>query len=145
MVKLVHAAWKESVMDEARSGGAKALPAAQLSAERQKQSIIDRINGLIPRMPVQDEAYEHSPHDWMARYALVARPVNKQEIAENQEARDAMSTEFTRLQDKKTWLLEGVREWRAVAQDARRKGVKIHVGRVFGIALPGYCAYIICV
>ena len=39
-----------------------------------------------------------------------------------------------RLANKGTWLNASVREWHKVAEEARKLDIKVHVGRVFGIA-----------
>jgi hypothetical protein len=64
---------------------------------------------------------------------MVARPVTKKEIAGNEKARKALDVEWNRLRSIKCWDESIVRPWAEVAEEARRKGEKCHVGRIFAI------------
>ena len=69
--------------------------------------------------------------------ALVARAVKKAEVNAQPDAKNAMWTEYSRLQGAGTWDLKGVRSWKEVAAEARASGgsIKAQVGRVFGICV----------
>ena len=66
---------------------------------------------------------------------LVAKQFTKAEIKANPKAVDAMRLEYNKLENKKVWLEETVREWSRVAREAKRNGTKVHVGMVFGICV----------
>ena len=67
--------------------------------------------------------------------ACVARPVGKKEIAQQPKAQAALDKEWDKLVKAKAWTEENVREWKDVASEASRKGVKAHVGRVFELCV----------
>ena len=74
--------------------------------------------------------------------AGVARPVHKPE-RNCKAAQAALKKEWDRLRAAKCWDESKVREWSDVAAEARAKGKKAHVGRIFeictekGSELPG--------
>ena len=67
--------------------------------------------------------------------AMVARPVNKKELAENSDAQKSLDVEWDKLMDKKAWDMDHPREWAEVSAEAVRRGRKAHVGRVFEICV----------
>jgi hypothetical protein len=91
----------------------------------------------IPRMRLcefDDGAETHREkipmHDF-PMLALVARPVNKAEIAQHPEAQAALDQEWHKLVAAKVWDEAKAYEWSTLARDARETGETIHVGRVF--------------
>eukprot|EP00435_Cladocopium_sp_Y103_P065441 s1992_g27.t1 len=66
---------------------------------------------------------------------LVARPVNKKEIRSNPKAQESFDIEWNKLVKKTAWLYDTVSEWSTISTDARRKGKKFHVGKVFEICV----------
>ena len=71
----------------------------------------------------------------MSFYAAVARPVTKKEVKMMPAAEAALLKEWTKLRNATAWDESAVREWRDVAEEARRKGKKAHVGRIFEICV----------
>ena len=67
------------------------------------------------------------------QFALVARVVSQAEIDRTPEAKAAMDKEWQKLVDKSCWLEKKVREYRAVAREAKAKETKAHCGRIFEI------------
>ena len=67
--------------------------------------------------------------------ALVARPVNQKELNSNPEAQKSLDVEWEKLVKKRAWIIESVREWDDVRAEAKRKGKKVHVGKVFEICV----------
>ena len=67
--------------------------------------------------------------------ALVARPVGKKEATENPNAAAALQKEWDRLRAIGCWNEDKVRPWSEVAKEARDKGEKQHVGRIFAICV----------
>ena len=66
-------------------------------------------------------------------FAAVAKVLNKKEIAASKEAQASLDKEWDKLLNKKTWNQERVKECRRVVDEARRKGEKVHIGRIFEI------------
>ena len=64
--------------------------------------------------------------------ACVARPVSKKERASNQKARDAVTEAWIRLRKKGTWGTV-VRDWSAVADEAKAKKEEVHFGYLLGL------------
>ena len=97
-----------------------------------------RCQNKPPTMPCMSKAEVHwKRHTFMklVPYACVARPVSKAELERTPAAREARDAEGNRLQNKKVWDLDTVREWREVAREARVSGKEIHIGRIFGICV----------
>src|SRR5690349_20589404 len=46
-----------------------------------------------------------------------------------------MNKEWTRLREKHVWDEASVEEWSSVAARARREGITVHFGRLFGICV----------
>ena len=67
--------------------------------------------------------------------AMVARPVGRREIASTSAAQVAMKKVWDALRALKAWDEAGFREWDDVRNEARTIGIKVHVGRVFGICV----------
>jgi hypothetical protein len=92
----------------------------------------------FPRMPVQSASQEHreklsdSPFPFNA---AVARSVNKEELRSNPAATRAAQQEWDKLRKVGCWDESKMREWDSVADEARRCGKKVHVGRVFEIVV----------
>ncbi len=53
----------------------------------------------------------------------------------SQPAMDACNREWDRLQHKGVWDITTVREWKAVAREARDAGDDVHMGRLFGLCV----------
>ena len=66
---------------------------------------------------------------------LVARPVNKKEIRANPKAQESLDIEWNKLVKKTAWLYDTVQEWSKVSDGAKKKGKKVHVGKVFEICV----------
>eukprot|EP00435_Cladocopium_sp_Y103_P044847 s1620_g12.t1 len=66
---------------------------------------------------------------------LVARPVNKKEIRSNPKAQESLDIEWNKLVKKTAWLYDTVSEWSTISTDAKKKGKKVHVGKVFEICV----------
>ena len=100
-------------------------------------------------MPVEYEVYE--PHRSNMRslvedklkevqdkldfdfFATVARVLAKTEITKSPGASKALDVEWNKLLNKKTWDQNKVKECRSIVEEARRKGEKVHIGRIFEI------------
>ena len=63
----------------------------------------------------------------------VARSASKKEAAMIPEATKAMDKEWGRLEKQAAWLIDKVRQWKDVSQEAKANKKTVHVGRVFGI------------
>jgi len=61
--------------------------------------------------------------------------VSKQELRSNPEAEAAVVKEWNALRNAGCWDETKVREWSDVAHEARTKGIKTHVGRIFEICV----------
>ena len=103
----------------------------------------------VPSMPVEYRVYE--PHRSNMRslvedklkevqnkldfdlFATVARVLTKTEIAKSPGASKALDIEWNKLLNKKTWDQNKVKECRSIVEEARRKGEKVHIGRIFEI------------
>jgi hypothetical protein len=90
-------------------------------------------------MPVTTEPEQHRPKlDFASPYigfANVARTVPPSEVRTNPKAQAAMRKEWDALRERKAWSEHLVRERRDVSEEARSKGLRIHVGRIFGICV----------
>ena len=64
-----------------------------------------------------------------------ARPVNKKEIRSNPKAQESLDIEWNKLVKKTAWLYDTVQEWSAVSDGAKKRGKKVHVGKVFEICV----------
>ena len=67
--------------------------------------------------------------------ACVATPVDRKERAVNAKAMAALDKEWNKLIAQKCWDYASVREWKEVAAEADRQGIKAHVGRIFDICV----------
>ncbi len=141
MVRIVHDAWEKSVSESEKSGGVRnepqiSAPAHNLDGPTEgSDSFASRLNDVIPKMPTQKEDYDHRVREDINSWALVARPVNKSEIASEPKAKKAMDSEWERLRSRGTWDESKVKEWREVSAKAKSENRKIHVGRIFGICV----------
>ena len=93
-----------------------------------------------PTMPVGPPGLaEHRDHlvvhPSRSLLAMVARSVTLKEIMTTPAASQSPTNEAAKLVQKGAWDPKGVREWQHVADEARKKGDKAHVGRVFGIVI----------
>ena len=66
---------------------------------------------------------------------MVARSVTRKEIMTTPAASQSLTDEAAKLVQKGAWDPKGVTEWQHVAGEARKKGEKAHVGRIFGIVV----------
>ena len=66
-------------------------------------------------------------------YAVVAKVLSPKEIAASPEAQAAMDKEWKKLVDKGCWVEKKVREFEAVASEAKKSEQKVHFGNVFEI------------
>ena len=120
MVKIIHRAWKQSTACRVHNN-------------------LEHLDHACPAMPTvvngapqkHREKHGHKSDPFLS---CVAKLLNKREVNSNPEAQKVIRDEFRRLADKGTWLNASVKEWDLVATEARKTGVKVHVGRVFGIA-----------
>ena len=90
-----------------------------------------------PQMPLRNQPYQHRHGDttvfWYS--ACVARPVDRKERTINAKAMAAPDKEWNKLIAQKCWDYASVREWKEVAAEADRQGVKAHVGRIFDVCV----------
>ncbi|MCP4191077.1 MAG: hypothetical protein GY768_10670, partial [Planctomycetaceae bacterium] len=94
----------------------------------------------IPAMATRPFIPVHRQKDIVPLFnAAVARPVNRTEIASTPAAYLAMQEEWDRLRRKKVWDETVVREWADVAAEARRLGIEVHMGYLFGICVEKNC------
>ena len=70
-----------------------------------------------------------------APVALVDRPVNQKEFNNNPEAQKSFDVEWEKLVQKRAWVIESVREWDDVRAEVKRKGKKVHAGKVFAVCV----------
>ena len=95
----------------------------------------------MPTIPFKSEhreklaSYEFTKSELDMIMAMVARPVNKKELAENPDAQKSLDVEWDKLMNKKAWDMDHPREWAEVSAEAVRRGRKAHVGRVFEICV----------
>ena len=93
----------------------------------------------VPHSPQhREKVATHFPVDEEEMYALmalVARPVNQKELNSNPEAQKSLDVEWEKFVKKRAWMIESVREWDDVRAEAKRKGKKVHVGKVFEICV----------
>ena len=66
-------------------------------------------------------------------FANVAKVLAKHEISKSPGAQKALDAEWEKLLNKKTWDQSRVKECRSIVEDAKRKGEKVHIGRIFEI------------
>ena len=89
----------------------------------------------VPQMPLRNQPYQHRNGDtsvfWYS--ACVARPVDRKERAINSKAMASLDKEWNKLIGQKCWDYASVREWKDVAAEADKQGIKAHVGRIFDI------------
>ena len=67
--------------------------------------------------------------------AMVARPVGRKELIGNPKAQASLDVEWDKLMKKKAWDMASVREWEEISKEAKKKGKKVHVGKVFEICV----------
>ena len=103
----------------------------------------------VPSMPVEHCDYEPRRSNMRALvedklseiqkkldfdlFANVAKVLTKHEISKSPEAQKALDAEREKLLNKKTWDQARVKECRAIVDEAKRKGEKVHIGRIFEI------------
>ena len=86
-----------------------------------------------PAMPVVPPGLtEHREHfvsdPNMSLMAMVARSVTRKEVDSTPAAAQSLKDEAAKLVQKGAWDPSGAREWQEVAEEARKSGVKAHVG-----------------
>jgi len=68
--------------------------------------------------------------------AMVARPVGRKEVEREPKAQEARGVEWSRLWARGVWATaDTVEEWDNVIARAKRKGISIHIGHLFGICV----------
>ena len=91
----------------------------------------------VPQMPLRNQPYQHRNGDtsvfWYS--ACVARPVDRKERAINAKAMASLDKEWNKLIGQKCWDYASVREWKDVAAEADKQGIKAHAGRIFDICV----------
>jgi hypothetical protein len=93
----------------------------------------------MPTAPCTTPTHRDKLSRWDLPFDIaVARPASKQEAKGNPAAQAALLSEWTRLRKAGCWDENGVREWRDVAEEARRKDAKAHVGLIFDAVNPTY-------
>ena len=93
-------------------------------------------NPDIPSMPTCPATLQHRQEitDAIQYFdACVARSVHKKEWQSNKSAQAALDKEWNKVLKCTAWDQSKVREWKDVANEAKRAGKKAHVGRVFEI------------
>ena len=65
----------------------------------------------------------------------MARSVKPKELKLNKKALAAMEKEWGALREVGAWEEKRVREWADVREEAKKKGIRMHVGTVFGICV----------
>ena len=71
-------------------------------------------------------------------YAVVAKVLSPKEVSTNPAAQAALDKEWQKLVDKGCWVEKKVREYEAVASEAKKDNAKVHFGNIFEIgALKG--------
>ena len=68
-------------------------------------------------------------------HAPVARPVGRKEIGSNPDAQKSIDIEQNNLESKRAWDYNTVREWLQVVREAKSRGEKVHVGKMFEICV----------
>ena len=109
----------------------------------------DEANGSSPEFPAMpvtlDGSLEHreknashypvSVEEITELMAMVARPVGRKELIGNPKAQASLDVEWDKLMKKKAWDMASVREWEEISKEAKKKGKKVHVGKVFEICV----------
>ena len=103
----------------------------------------------VPSMPVEHYHCDYEPHRSNMRaidfdlFANVAKVLSKRETSKSPGAQKALDAEWEKLLNKKTWDQSKIKECCAIVDEAKRKGEKVHIGRIFeictlkGSELPG--------
>ena len=92
----------------------------------------------FPRIPVETKKPNHREKiqvEGNLFNVAVARTVSKKEVLEVPAAQAAVTAEWDKLRKSGCWNESKVKEWSAVAKEAREKGITTHVGRVFEICV----------
>jgi hypothetical protein len=95
----------------------------------------------MPRMPVMNSDAKWTHRDkcgddfGLGGLAIVARPVKPKELKLNKKVLAAMDKEWSALREVGAWDEKKVREWADVREEAKKKGIRMHVGMVFGICV----------
>jgi RNA:NAD 2'-phosphotransferase (TPT1/KptA family) len=129
---------QEMLQDELKSQNQTKNSATSTPVETPYANVSD---DEIPTMPtVQSMQPEHrskfpdpGDRDWFN--ACVARSVGKREALSNPKAKASLDKEWDKLRRQQCWDESKVREWSDVAAEAKRKGIKTHVGRIFDICV----------
>ena len=139
----IAAAVAATKVDSAQENPEVADTPLKASTKGKKGAVADTPRAPIPAMPVVPPGIpqhrEHlDPDPSQTLLAMVARPVTRKEISTTIAASQSLHDEAPKLVQKGAWDPSGVREWQAVADDARRTGEKAHVGRIFGIVVENH-------
>ena len=100
--------------------------------------MMDEDDDYVPFMPIDPYKPKHRNkiqdfEPWFN--ACVARPVAKKEIERTPKAQAALDKEWNALRNAGVWDETKVFEWSAVANAARARGEKAHVGRIFELCV----------
>ena len=66
-------------------------------------------------------------------YAVVAKVLSPKEVSTNPAAQAALDKEWQKLVDTGCWVEKKVREYEAVASEAKKDNAKVHFGNIFEI------------
>ena len=66
-------------------------------------------------------------------HPMVARPVARKEIESDPDEQTSAHVEWKTLGDKKSWDYSAVCEWSQRVKEAKRRGEKVHVGKIIEI------------
>ncbi len=95
----------------------------------------------MPRMPVMNSDAKWTHRDecgddfGFGGLAIVARSVKPTELKLNKKTLAAMDKEWSALREVGAWDEKKVRGWADVREEAKKKGIRMHVGVVFGICV----------
>jgi hypothetical protein len=96
------------------------------------------VSSDVPAMPLgMDFADQpHRPRVSVGHAsAHVCRQLNRKDIRAEEGAIAALQKELAGLRAAGNWDETGVREWHHVSSESKRSGVKVHIGRIFGIVV----------
>ncbi len=135
------AEWEDTVEEFRRSLPKSVAAAAACTLDRGQADIVEKHMNkhLAPAMPTIDP--DRRPHREKLKdrqlvvNLMVARPVGRNEISDNPDAKAAMQKEWAALKQQKVWNLLIVREKSEVIAEARKQEKEVQFGRVHGICV----------